>query len=67
MSEADHDRAMAAKAELIGAMREEFRVRNDGRDPDAKQMRAIEDSARKTAERCEGRNREYRYQQQRRR
>ena len=54
-----HDRAMAAKSELIGAMREQH-VTSTGSEPDAKAMRKIEEKARQTAERV-NMNKQYRY------
>ena len=52
-------RAMEAKQELIGAMRQQHEELH-GRAPTAKEARKIEEKARQTAERCE-RNKTYRY------
>lgn len=60
----DHDKAMAAKSDLIAAMREQHLVRTSS-EPSAKEQRRIEEKARQIAERVEG-NKQYRYQQQRR-
>lgn len=54
-----HDRAMAAKADLIGAIREQH-VATTGSEPDAKTMRKIEEQARQSAERVNA-NKQYRY------
>jgi len=61
MSDQAHDRAMAAKHELVSVMREHH-VTTTGREPTAKEQRKIEEKARATAERC---NRTYRWGERR--